>query len=305
MPAIRHCSRLDTSELKLRMETRLGSHKAEKYFNLLIQYLSLKLKKSEFDKLCIHLIGRENIRLHNELIRAIVKNATNFKIPPKMRVQRDSQSSFKDFNGVEPINSIQLLCRDAFPQSSKRGRTPNLRERKFKDRMSPLGLNEKADLVVKRGNAAKNGKEVELDSLSPAIYRRKQINTPFGISLHLNDTPKVLHSVSGAVVDTETCYYSGQFLDTNSLGSRLKQKLKMEGLDISMDCVNLLNKGLDVYLKRVLKRTLELAGSRSLHNQRKRFTPSMLDFRVATETNFKILGPHGELFEKITLFGID
>ena len=68
MPAVQHCSRVDTIELKVEMERRLGTQKAEKYFNLLTRYLSLKVGKSEFDQHCVHLIGRENVRYHNELI---------------------------------------------------------------------------------------------------------------------------------------------------------------------------------------------------------------------------------------------
>lgn len=310
MPAVRHCSRIDTFELKLQMETRLGSQKADKYFNLLTRYLSLKLGKSEFDKLCIRLIGRENVRHHNELIKAIVKNVTVSKMPPTKQVKRDSPLTFKDPNGVDPRNGLQSLCRDVFPQSPRKGRTPNLRERKFKDRLSPLGFNEMAhvgqDLAVTKVNVVENGKEIEQDSLSPDTYRRIPISAPFGVSIHPKETQKVLHRGSDAAYDTETCHYSGQFPPTNLLENRLKQKLKMEGLDVSTDCVNLLNNGLDSYLKRVIKPSLEFAGSRSLHKQGKRFTVSMLDFRVATEANPKILGEHWPIqLKKISYFGFE
>ena len=88
MPAVQHCSRVDTIELKVEMERRLGTQKAEKYFNLLTLYLSLKVGKSEFDQHCVHLIGRENVRYHNEL-------------PLAKQVKRDG------VNGIDPRNGLQ------------------------------------------------------------------------------------------------------------------------------------------------------------------------------------------------------
>ena len=93
----------------MEMERRLGTQKAEKYFNLLTRYLSLKVGKSEFDQHCVHLIGRENVRYHNELIKAIVRNAAVCKTPPLAKqVKRDG------VNGIDPRNGLQSLCRDVF-----------------------------------------------------------------------------------------------------------------------------------------------------------------------------------------------
>ncbi|PWA98000.1 Bromodomain [Artemisia annua] len=39
MPAIQHCSRVNTIELKVEMERRLGTQKVEKYFNLLTRFV--------------------------------------------------------------------------------------------------------------------------------------------------------------------------------------------------------------------------------------------------------------------------
>ncbi|KAK1410313.1 hypothetical protein QVD17_36848 [Tagetes erecta] len=284
MPAVRHCARVDTLELKVQMEKRIGSQKAEKYFNLLTRYLSLKLGKSEFDKLCVCLIGRENIRLHNELIRAILTNATVCNTPPRKQVKHDSLLTIKDPNG-----GLQSICREAFPQSPRKGRTPNLRERKFKDRSSPFGINEKNHTVEDLATTKRQEQPLSL---------RIPITAPFGIDIHANRTQKVLHN------DTDTCHYTGQLLSTNCLENRLKQKNKVEGLDVSKDCVNLLNNGLNLYLKRVIKPSLELARSRSSHQPGQKHTTSLLDFQMAMMTNPKILGEDWpRQVEKICLSG--
>ncbi|KAL8193693.1 hypothetical protein R6Q57_026385 [Mikania cordata] len=292
MPAVRHCARIDTFELKVEIETRLGSQKSDKYFSLLTRYLSLKLGKSEFDKLCIYLIGRENIRLHNELIRSILRNAT---VSPQKQVKHDN---FKDPNG-----GLQSICRDAFPHSPRKGRTPNLRERKFKDRPSPLGglSHTTHDLATMRCQ------EQQLVGVNdPAIHKRIPITPPLGINIRSNETRKVSNNHTVPACYTETCYYSGQLQSTSSLENRLKHMDKMEGLDISMDCVNLLNNGLNCYLKRVIKPSVELASSRSLHEPGKKFTASLLDFQMAAITNPKILGEDWPVqLEKICSSGFE
>lgn len=269
MPAVRHFSRVDTVELKVEMERRLGTQKAEKYFGLLTRFLSLKVGKSEFNKHCVRLIGRENVRYHNELIKAIVRNAAVSKTPPVAKqVKRDG------VNGIDPRNGLQSLCRDVFPQSPRKGRTPNIRERKFKDRPSPLGVEGKSHLVPTKVSSVEHRKEVDHDELSAVTDRRVTITAPFGVSVHSSRKPKVLQNGLGTV----------------SLEEKLKEKLKTEGLDISMDCVNLLNNGLASYLTRVIEPSLELARSRSLRQPGTRFAVSLLDFRLATETNPKFLG---------------
>ncbi|KAI3808533.1 hypothetical protein L1987_24485 [Smallanthus sonchifolius] len=305
MPAVWHCSRIDTFELKLQMEKILGAQKSDKYFDLLTRYLSLKLGKSEFDKLCIRLIGRENIRLHSELIWAILKNTTVSKTPPPKQVKRDNLLTFKDPNG-----GLQSICRDVFPQSPRKGRTQSFRERKFKDRPSPNGIDGEdhmaEDFAMTRGIKPPIEVNSEQDALNRVGYRRITITAPFGVNIHSNGTRKVSHNNLGSGYYTETCHYNGQFLSRSSLENRLKQKLKMEGLDISMDCVNLLNNGLDSYLKRVIKPSLELASSRFLLEPRKRFTASLLDFQMATMTNPKMLGEDWSIqLEKICLSGFE
>ena len=101
MPASRHCFRIDTAELKVRIETKIGEKKAEKYFNLLDRYLSRQVSKLEFDRICVDLIGRQNISIHNELIRAIVSNAAFSKTPPPIPVKRNASLSVKVPNGFQ------------------------------------------------------------------------------------------------------------------------------------------------------------------------------------------------------------
>lgn len=346
MPTRQHFSRIDTYELKTRIERRVGRLKAEEYFDLLKRFLSLKISKSDFDKLCIDKIGRENVCLHNHLIRSIISNAFLSKTPPSKDHKLEGSLTVGVENGYQ-ISGIQSLCRD-IPQSPRKGRTPNIRDRKFRDRPSPLGPHGKNHSVACEDSILKiqeqqsatellslgsrppcsveEGEEVDQAAGSPSIYSRSPVRAPLGIPVNTKGTRKVLCSGSVTTFFAETCQNSGELPDTSSLRKRLEQKLETEGTNISVDCANLLNNSLDVYLKRLIKPCLDLAGSRSVHkhtdqrhgcdipgvrgmlpmryvqNQGRPIFASMPDFWVAMEMNPRILGAEWATeLEKVSL----
>lgn len=67
--------RIDLAELKVHIVKKVGVERSTRYFYYLGRFLSQKLTKSEFDKSCFRLLGRENLSLHNKLIRSILRNA--------------------------------------------------------------------------------------------------------------------------------------------------------------------------------------------------------------------------------------
>ncbi|KAG2719744.1 hypothetical protein I3760_02G004400 [Carya illinoinensis] len=261
--------RIDTLELKTWIERSLGHQKAEEYFDLLKRFLSLKISKSNFDKLCINKIGRENVYLHNHLIRSIISNACLSKIPP-----------------------------------SKDHRTPSIHDRKFSDHLSLLGP------------YGKNHSVACEESLIPKFQEKQSTIEMFSFSsrpcgsIEDGEETKRMRNVlcSGSMTAnfTRTCQNGGDILDTSSLRKKLEQKWETEGVKISVDCANLLNNGLDVYLKRLIKPCLDLAGSRSIHkhiDQRCSCAiPGLMDFRVSMELNPLILGADWPIeLEKVCL----
>ncbi|KAL2531796.1 hypothetical protein Adt_05147 [Abeliophyllum distichum] len=272
MPGDRHCFRIDTSKLKLQIERRLGRQKAEKYFNLLNRFISLRLSKREFDKLCTGLLGRENISLHNVLIRAILKNASVAKTPPPKLGKAQAPLNVKVPNGYQ--SSLQSICRDTFPQSPRKGRTLTPRDRKFKDRPSPLGPHGKTHNVACEDSmkvqeqqsatellslgsrppvevtSVEDGEEVEQSAGSPGIYSRSPLRAPLGISLNAGGTRKVLLNESP---HSENCCTTMVLPDTSSLRKRLEQKLKTEGLNVSTDCAGLVKQRTGCVFKEINK----------------------------------------------------
>ncbi|KAL6220336.1 hypothetical protein ACLB2K_008092 [Fragaria x ananassa] len=314
MPASMQFSRIDTSELKDQIVRRVGGPKADKYFNLLTRYLSLKIHKHDFDRLCIETIGKENVCLHNHLIRSILRNASLSKTPPSRKSSFAGSLNVKVANGYQK-SSLQLLCRD-FPRSPKKERTPNLRDRRAKNRLTSseafiakIQVQERATELLSLGGrppgSDEDGEEVDQAADSPSIHCIRPLSAPLGIPLNTGRAKKLLIKGSAPASYNETCLDSGELPDTSSLRKRLKQKLEMEGMEMSEDCANLLNNGLDAFLKRLIKPCLELAGSRCpdkhidrehSHDMRnvqrpsRPYSASVLDFRTALDLNPQLLG---------------
>lgn len=319
MGANQQYTRVDTLELKALLCQKIGQQRAEKYFNLLNKLFSLQLTKSNFDKFCIRTIGRENLPLHNRLICSIVKNAALAKVPPPTVKKLANSLNVKVARGSSQRNSLQSLYGDSFPLSPRKSRSP--RDRKFKDRPSPLGPNGKSDYV---GEAASKVQQelhqspTELHSLgsrppievlsvedgeevvsgSPGIQSRSPVTAPLGISLKMNKARKTLYHTCVYGSRPQSCHNSCELPESRYLRGRLKQKLEGEGLSISEDCANLLNVGLDAYLKRLMEPCIGLAGSRisqtapGFNRQRPRIPAgvSLLDFNVAVECDPRRLG---------------
>ncbi|XP_042494770.1 uncharacterized protein LOC122074046 isoform X1 [Macadamia integrifolia] len=338
MPPLRHSSRIDTLELKGQIIRKLGHETAERYFVLLNRLLSLRLSKPEFDKLCIATIGRKNLYLHNRLIGAMVKNACIAKTPPSRESRIEGSLSFKIANGHQR-SSVQTLSGDAFSPSPRNGKSSNHRDFKFRDRPSPLGplgkiqsiLSDESTLRTRGQQSAtelfslsgrppaevvsvEDGEEVEQMAASPSIQSRSPVRAPLGIPMNMGGARKSFGNGFLSTFYPETCLNSSELPDTRSLRNQLKRKMERESIGISLDCANLLNNGLDAFLKRLIKPCLELAGSRAGHEHIKQIngqiapglngvwpdriiqrpsrsiSASLLDFRVAMELNPQLLG---------------
>ncbi|CAA0807460.1 Unknown protein [Striga hermonthica] len=327
MMANHHFTRIDTLEIKEHIFRKVGPQRAEKYFDQLKRFFAMKLSKAEFDRSCIRAIGRENLPLHNKLIRSILQNACRAKVPPQKPEKPEKLSS---------INRLQSLYGN----------------RKFRDRPSPLGpLGKSPSLTCEetftrtqeqqsatelhsigsRPPVLEEGEEVEQLNESLNFRRWGLITAPIGVSVSSgedrnNDVP------CGFTFDDlrEKCENSGGLPDTGSLRSRLQKKLASEGVGISLECVNLLNNGLDAFLKRLIEPCVGIAGSgvvgscilggqyscnKNFNNSQvmpgfnggkfvgrpsKQTNVSMLDFRVAMESNPRVLGEDWPLqLEKI------
>lgn len=311
MPTGWHSPLKESLKLKLRINRKLGLRKAEKYFDLLNRFLTLKLTKSKFMKVCISTIGRENMCLHNSFLRSILRSACVLK--PSLLLEQNKLGTPLNgrlLTGYHESN-LQLLCRDFYPDFPRKGRTPKLCDRKvtkknLAEHVSSPKIHDKqssTEMLSSLGrplhgvNSSEGGEEVDQSAKSPA---RSPTTAPLGISKNLKPTREASVCGSEFSVSAETCQRNGNLPDTSSLRNRLEQNLEKEGFKISIDFVNLLNSGLDVYLKRLIEPCMLIANSRSgnkhlkhqqcIEKQTGSVSASLLDFKVAMELNPRVLG---------------
>ncbi|XP_074568157.1 uncharacterized protein LOC141824727 [Curcuma longa] len=108
-------SRINAKDLKMQIVKNLGRERSQRYFVSLNGLLAQKMSKSDFNKFCIPLLGPENISLHNQLIRAILTNALQAKIPPRISLDK---AAFKAV-GKKPSHDANVVNHVAAPSSSK------------------------------------------------------------------------------------------------------------------------------------------------------------------------------------------
>ncbi|XP_050364499.1 uncharacterized protein LOC126783138 [Argentina anserina] len=152
-------SRIDLGDLRAQLVKRIGPERSKKYFYFLNKLLSQKLSKKEFDKFCHRVLGSENLPLHNHFILSILKNACQAKIPPpvhssgpvKSGVQAANSSPSREDGHEQGGNlfpnqnqNVSAWSNGVVPLSPRKGRS-TIRERKLRDRPSPLGPNGKVD----------------------------------------------------------------------------------------------------------------------------------------------------------------
>ncbi|CAO2817906.1 unnamed protein product [Amaranthus hypochondriacus] len=178
-------SRMDTSELKIHLLKKVGSERFKSYFYCLNRFINQKLSKSDFDKMCYRILGRENLPLHNQIIRAVLKNACSAKTPPPVVHEADptkpaisagkcldghvqGAAVAQNQNSVAPVWSNGIVL----PVSPRKVRS-GIRDRKLRDRPSTLGPNGKVDSVSHQSATDDTGvKIVENGNLMDCEYER-------------------------------------------------------------------------------------------------------------------------------------
>ncbi|XP_071729391.1 uncharacterized protein [Rutidosis leptorrhynchoides] len=306
-PSLQQRSRINLVELKSRILTKLGPERSKQYFDYLNKFLSLKLTKAEFDKLCLRTVGRDGIPLHNQLIRSILRNACTEK------VSDGNKKSLNDElyqNGSIPI----VPNGDILSPFTRKARTGN-RERRGGSCKSALGPNGKmthsspssyVQHSDELNNVFENGNALLLDTRRHAqqaessVRKERKLDAPLGIPYWPVSIggPRRAPSSNKFVAVSDT----NGLLDTITLKERMEPVAAAHGVQgVSMDSANAVNNGLDMYLKGLIRSCIELnrarSGSGSKFNSMRpghHFQAqideseqpiSMLDFRVAMELN--------------------
>ncbi|KAJ9167589.1 hypothetical protein P3X46_019208 [Hevea brasiliensis] len=179
-------SRIDLVELKSQIVKKVGVERFKKYFHYLNRFLSQKLSKSDFDKSCFRLLGRENLPLHNQLIRSILRNACQANTPPAIYEAGPTKSSIQIAKGSpdredghEQILTVQnqnvsIWSNGVLPVSPRKIRSV-MRDRKPRDRPSLLGPTGKVECISHQSTGVEGvGGKVIMNNgeLPPCDYQR-------------------------------------------------------------------------------------------------------------------------------------
>uniref|UniRef100_A0A1J3CJM9 Transcriptional adapter 1 n=1 Tax=Noccaea caerulescens TaxID=107243 RepID=A0A1J3CJM9_NOCCA len=326
--------RIDLAEMKLHIVKKIGAERCRRYFYYLGRFLSQKLTKSEFDKSCHRLLGRENLALHNKLIRSILRNASMAKSPPAVHksghpdrsvvLGQDDGSLVPNHNRNDPVWSNGVLPKVR----------PGNCDRAMRDRLTPLGPNGKVETLLHQPlcredrNTVNNngdlgplayqrsGRYADKGQVAASVSREDEAHEERGGRLILSKSPVIAPlgipfcsrrtvPVSTTAADFISCYDSGGLSETEMLRKRMENIAVAQGLGgVSAECSTMLNNILDVYLKKLIKSCVDLAGARSMNGVRpsiqtsnqpsyatqEQHSVSLLDFRVAMELNPHQLG---------------
>lgn len=298
--------RVDLRDLKAQMEKRLGPDRSRRYFGYLTTYLSQKLSKPDFDRMCLLTLGRENLRLHNRLIRSVLYNAYQAQCPPPppdaarsaKKVSQAAAGAFSSCNGDARLLQVQ----------GSRPVGAAVQDHHLKDRFRTMGPNGRVEAAAAASHtqvvraAPENGalssvelkrsvsfqqheaKHLRVDQLLPenalkkrrvasdaaadhsAQTSRSPLRAPLGIpfcSASAGGARKLLPPPVNAGEDPFTsCYEHGQLLSTEVLRKRMEKTAESMGLaGVAMDCAELLNNGLDSYLKSLIRSSVDLKGA--------------------------------------------
>ncbi|XP_041022455.1 uncharacterized protein LOC121263560 [Juglans microcarpa x Juglans regia] len=334
-------ARIDLVDLKAQIVKKLGVNKSKLYFHHLNRFLSHKLGKGQFENFCIRAFGRDNLPLHNQLIISILKNACQAKTPPpihltgpqKLGIQAANSSGGEDGHEQSGVifpgqnQNVPVWSNGVLPVSLRKGRS-GIRDRKLKDRPSPLGPNGKVECVSHQSMGTEDGSSkfnMENGDLTPCDYQRsvqhlQTVAEPYenereGAVQRPAEKPRIhcKDQTAVAVIDDQveqsnrlrfyrshllaplgipfcsasvggsrkvnpfsssgdfvSCYDSGGLSDTETLRKRVEQIAAAQGLGgVSMECANMLNNMLDVYLKRLIRSCVELVGARCSREPKK------------------------------------
>ncbi|KAH7298116.1 hypothetical protein KP509_25G027300 [Ceratopteris richardii] len=311
--------RIDVLELKACIVKKLGTEKANRYFSHFQSFISSRLSKVELDKLVVMTIGRDNVGLHNQFVKAILSNAIKAKTPPPPRppVQNAGKPPLKPHSpcitsedAIPHISPSTLSNGDSFLPSPRRGRSLIARDH----RTSPLGPREdnptpdlsrpiqqfeggarqldteivnSVDHPVKRArvtpsqsdeNASILGSvwpqkilnEDEKALILPPLSFGSSIKAPLGAPFHFGTTDtgfqrSGLHAFPAQALlqDGRDKEYddSGELPNNDLMHRLMEEAAASEGLEgVSKESAVLLNLSLDMYLKRLIKSSIDFMG---------------------------------------------
>ncbi|KAJ6713897.1 hypothetical protein OIU85_025514 [Salix viminalis] len=255
-PSSQH-SRVNLVDLKVQIVKRIGAERSKLYFYYLNRFLSLKLSKVEFNKLCVSAIGKDNVLLHNQFIRSILKNSCNATVPPPLPGRdKEVPTSASDWSHSYPNGKADFVSHQSTITDDNIASEDGIQKL--------VQHHQEAEVFLHRPEKVSLIKQSTDGLVSVHSKEQSEISTPIQAPLGI---PSCIVSAGVSrgpltLASNDRCassYDSGGLLDTQTLREQMQKIAAAHGLDgVSMDSANLLNSSLDAYLKRLIKSCTEL-----------------------------------------------
>ncbi|WVZ84770.1 hypothetical protein U9M48_031760 [Paspalum notatum var. saurae] len=302
--AVGESNRIDVLEIKSNIFRRIGPERAKKYFQHLERFLSSRLSKNEFEKLCLVALGRENLPLHNYLIRSILRNASRACGPPLINDPKLVGATNSGHVVVPPVwdngGALNQNVRENKPLSRRESTVSQksllnhcesiiqkngVHHLSDLKRTTQLRKSDHVEPLVKRLCVQKepfnlhhslhsNGSAMpSIENLGQEIIHQSQgpLQAPLGIQLpgNFGGAHKSLPPASVNSKNTsDTCIEFGELCDTLLVKKRMDQIAEAEGLKgVSIGCASLLNNSKDIFMKQLIGSCVELVRARSEHGK--------------------------------------
>ncbi|XP_047316910.1 uncharacterized protein LOC124920461 [Impatiens glandulifera] len=299
-PAVHHPPRrINLDDLKTQIVEKIGPELSKQYFYYLNRFFNYKISKDDFNKVCLHVIGRDNIPLHNRLFQSIIKNAYGSKIPPPPSNKKQQQQQQVSKTSIATVGSREL-------QSDWNKKTESL----------PNGKTNNGCLKPYISQSVANLDKLELASEVKKMEEKKEKSSAWSLLKAPLGVPLCSASVGGAhhtqpvsnIGSSLSSSEIGVLLDSAGVKKRMEQIALAQGLEggVSADCANLLKAGLDSYLKNLISSSVSLNArpqptpsrymnglihdNRSMQNSNRVGSISLQDFKAAMELNPLQLG---------------
>lgn len=304
--AVQQNSRIDLREIKSKIVKTIGPERAKKYFQHLERFLSSKLSKNEFDKLCLVALERENLPLHNHLIRSILFNACAASGPPAINASKMAEDASNSEHTQVPhvwngdtvskhvkdkhslsrsVNTLMqhsllthgetIIRETGAPNSIGLKRHTEIRQSEHVEPFTKRSCMGKAPLSF-HGSLHSNGPSAinAREALGEEIIHHAQVpvQAPIGVQFGTGSFCQARKSSAIASISSDdssiSCYDLGELCDTLSLRKKMEKTAQMDGLEgVSVECADLLNHGVDVFLKKLIGSCVELVRARSQHGK--------------------------------------
>lgn len=182
-------SSIEIRELKAQILKRIGSERFKRYSYYVTNLFSLRLPKTNFDRMCCLILGKENMPLHNQLVRSILKKVCSGRAPPPAHgvgptrtviASGKNSSTIAEGQGLGGVihqsqnPPVQIWSNGIVLPPSPRKSRSGVRDRRIQDRPSPLGPNVRADSASNKstGSEEYGRKPVENGDVIPYDYQR-------------------------------------------------------------------------------------------------------------------------------------